>query len=157
MHSAMTTNDYVDLGDLFVLSDFSSFSNEEKLSVEGSHSDPNNETDVKKIIRDYISPGIERDDLRFPGSKNHLRSALGRMLAAQGTNLVIYRSPPETVSFFGTRSGNGPIRVPVGVEELEGNFEAGEAPFNLPSDPLNYYRWAWDVIFPGEDYGATPA
>lgn len=31
-------------------------------------------------------------------------------------------------------------------------FEAREPSLVLPDDPLNYYRWAWDVLFGPEDY-----
>ncbi len=35
---------------------------------------------------------------------------------------------------------------------IEAVYEANEPVFDLPKDPLDYYRWAWEVIFPHEDY-----
>lgn len=34
----------------------------------------------------------------------------------------------------------------------EAVFYAEEPVFPPPDDPFNYYRWAWEVLFPGEAY-----
>lgn len=31
-------------------------------------------------------------------------------------------------------------------------YSAHEPVVSLPDDPMNYYRWAWEVLFPAEDY-----
>jgi hypothetical protein len=39
--------------------------------------------------------------------------------------------------------------MPFPIEEV---YDAHEPVVMLPKDPMNYYRWAWESLFPDEDY-----
>lgn len=82
----------------------------------------NDKSSVQAAIRAYLLPEIEGWEKRRPGYIRQLKHSLQFYL-------------------------NVPDRFPI-----EKVYESGEPVFELPIDPLDYYRWAWELLFGNEDY-----
>jgi hypothetical protein len=82
-----------------------------------------------------------------PNNEQHVKSAI-RMHIVPHVAALEKRIPgvteeiKEALRYYLT-TGRFPI---------EALYEAGEPAFELPDNPLDYYRWAWEVCFPGEEY-----
>ena len=118
----MTSETKVNVWVLEVLSSLHWLSGEDTNAINASV-DPDDEMAVKGVLREVVVP-----HLKPLGFWKTFEPRLKRNLRY----------------FLTTKS--------VPDELLEDVYLGGEPPFNPPEPVWKYYVWAWEVLYPGEDY-----
>ena len=82
--------------------------------------DPNDRSEIKKSIRNYIAPQIDGAERQNPGYRERVKNSLWYYLHHQPWDPTAIYSMHEPV-------------------------------IHEPDEMLNYYRWAWEELFGGQE------